>query len=540
MLKNKVIPNGINAVEFPDNPPNACLHATLIPSKTQWMIPNLPLQSNCRPFKGQSGYFNWVCSLVKETIDMLVQGGSIVTMNPRRQIFADGSIAIDQNRILAVGRAQDLESTYRAQTIIDAKRKVVFPGLINNHAHLQENILRGLGDDMTFFDWITKMMSRCESAFTPEDNYASALLGCAEAIKSGTTTIFDFMCTQPRSQSKFGDQTIRAMKEIGIRGILGRGWQDTNIDIAPFAEESIENTRVVLSDIERLIETDDKSENGRIRVWPAPSQIYTSTTESVEAARDLAKKYQTGVSIHVAETRGEIEYLERKTGKRDVDYLETLGLLRPNLLAVHCNWVSEREIRMLKINDVKVSHNPVCNMWGATGLAPIPQMIMAGITVGLGTDGAASNNTQNMKEVMKVACLLHKAMSVTAHHPDPTRFTAEKALEMATIDGARSVGLEDEIGSLEPGKKADLIILDFAGHLNTTPVHRVVSTLVYQAYGHEVDTVIIDGKLVMNEGKLLTVSESKVIDHATQRAEALVERAGVGDLRERPWRSLGY
>lgn len=455
-------------------------------------------------------------------------------MNDKRETIKDGIVGICDDRISLVSSRKKAQYSLTADTVIDAKGKLLLPGFVNLHSHLQESLMKGLGDDRVLLDWLTEMESPCESVFTPHDNYVSALLSCSEMMKTGVTTVLEQMCVQGRKTSKLGDATIKAMLETGIRGTFGRGWQDTNQD-CDVDERTLENTKGVIADVERLIKTYHNKQDGMIKVCPAPAQIYTSTEDSLLASRELANKYKTGLTIHVAETKAEVELLEAKRGKRDVDYLDGLGFLGPDVVANHCNWVNAGEIRKFSVCDVKVSHNPVSNMYLASGVAPIPLMVQSGIMVGIGTDGAASNNNQNMVNAMKLAALLHKVNQL-----DATVMTAEKVVEMATIDGARSLGLGREIGSVEEGKKSDLILIDLPGNLSSTPTHNFASAIVYQCYGNEVDTSIINGKIVMANRKLFTVDESTVIKEANEAASKVVERAGVKHLKDRPWKSMTH
>jgi 5-methylthioadenosine/S-adenosylhomocysteine deaminase len=471
-----------------------------------------------------------------ESADILIKNARIVTLNARREILREATIAVRGDRIVAIEESQagdiagDPKVTeWQAKDTIDASGMTVFPGLVNTHNHLFQTLLKGMGDDRVLKDWFRTTIRPAAVHLTAEDCTVAALLGCAEAVRSGTTTMLDFM--YPHPQAYLADAVIAAFRQIGIRGILARGYFDTGVD-AGIPPEIVQPTDTVLEDCERLIQTYHDADGGRLRVWIAPCAIWGLTEDGIVRSHLLAAKYPgVGLTMHVAETPWEIENAVQRFGMPDLAYLDSLEVLGPDFLAVHCVYLDERAIRILKIRDVRVSHNTHSNMYLASGAAPIPQMLLAGVTVSLGSDGAASNNNQNMIQMMKTTALLHKVI-----HRDPTIITAEKVLEMATIDGAVALGLDRETGSVEVGKKADLSILDF-NTLATTPDHHPVSTLVYSALGAEVDTVLIDGRVIVRRGKLQTIDEEALLREAAARARLLARRAGMASAEERPWRS---
>src|SRR5215831_15073849 len=451
-------------------------------------------------------------------VDLLIDGATVVTVDDDRRVFEAGAVVVDGGRIVSVGPASELQATYAPRQRIDAAGRFVFPGLINTHTHLFQTLLKGLGDDRVLVDWFRQMTGPSAAALTEEDCYRAARAGCLEAIRSGTTCIKDFMYVHPRPG--LSDAVIRAMDEIGIRGIFARGYCDTGVaeGVPPPLVESLES---ILADCERVARRYDGSAGGRIRVRFAPCMIWSVTLESLRATRDLATRLGVGLTMHVAETPFELDNSRRRFGVKDLELLEQIGFLGPDVLAIHCVHLDERDLRILKARDVRVSHNPTSNMYLSSGVAPIPAMLLAGITVGLASDGPASNNTHNMIQTLKLAALLHKVAT-----RDPTIITAERVLEMATIEGARALGLEREIGSLEAGKRADLIVVDLARSPYAVPLHHPVSALVYSAIGDEVETVVIDGQVVMEGRRLTTVDEELVLREAQAAADGLVERAG--------------
>lgn len=458
---------------------------------------------------------------------MLIKGGTIVTLDPERRVIRNGAVAISGNMFEAVGKTGDIEKEYKADTVIEAEGKVIFPGLVNTHTHLFQTLLKGLGDDVPLVDWFKRTIAPTAPELTDEDCHIAALLGCVEAIKSGTTCIDDFMYVHPRP--KLSDQVIRAFLEVGIRGILTRGIVDTGEDMG-IPKALVQDTDVALEDCERLIQKYEGFAAGKIHVWIAPGSIWYATPDAFKKAKQLADEHKVRLSTHSSESADVVELTKRRYGMSELEFEESIGFLGPNLQMVHCVWLTDRDVRIMKRNDVKVAHCPVANMYLADGVAPVPKLIMNGITVGLGTDGAASNNNQDMIAVLKHTALLHKV-----HALDPTVIMAEKVLEMGTLDGAKSVGLVNEIGSIEPGKKADLILLDLKKP-NTVVMHNPVSSLVYCATQENVDTVIVDGKIIMEGRRIKTIDEEEVLEKAQKAGDSLVQRANTLKFMDRPWR----
>jgi 5-methylthioadenosine/S-adenosylhomocysteine deaminase len=474
-------------------------------------------------------------------VDLLILGGHVVTVDRERRVFIPGGIVVDKGIIVDVGPKDVIETKYPdAATRIDATGKAIFPGLINTHTHLFQVLLKGLGDDRILFDWLEDMIMPSVPVLLPEDIYAAAAVGSLEALKSGTTTILDYMYAHPLKN--FGDEVIRAFRDTGIRGIFGRGYNDSregmdmgrDPDTSDF-ETVWESPAEIEADIRRLFEKYHGSDNGRIMVWLAPGSVWGNTPEMLRLTRRLADELHTGITIHISETPDDRMSAEKIFGLSDIAALEAMGFLGPDVLMVHCVHLTLREIRMVKSLDVKVSHNPVSNMYLSSGVAPIPRMLEAGIGVSLGTDGAGSNNSQDMLETLKCAALLHKVDTL-----DPTVITAEKVLEMATIDGAGSLGLADKIGSLEPGKRADMFVFNPYKCAKAIPMHNPVSTLVYSSGESNVETVIVDGEVLIQDGVHKRVNERKLAEVTSRRAEEIVLRAGIERLAHRPWRKIAY
>lgn len=429
--------------------------------------------------------------------DILIKDGYIITMDAQRRILERGSVAIKGDKITAVGK--DVQE--RADTVIDARGKAVLPGLINAHTHLSMTLLRGVADDMPLMEWLETKIWPIEKNLTAQDSYLGALLGCLEMIKSGTTCFAD--------QYFFMQDVARAVEEAGLRAMLSYGIIEMD---DPKRRES------ELRAGEKLVKTCQGAAGGRIQTMFGPHAAYTCSPECLMQVKELAKKYKVGIHTHISETQDEVDKITKKYGKRPVEHLDSIGFLGPEVLAAHCIWLTEKEIAVIRKQGVKPVHNPVSNMKTASGVAPVPEMLAAGIPVALGTDGAASNNSLDMFSEMKFAALLSKA-----HKLDPTALPAQVVLEMATINGAITLGLQDKIGSLEVGKKADIVMVDMKKpHL--APLHNVISHLVYSAVGGDVDTVVVDGKVLMRERGVLTLEEVKVLEETQKVADDLLAR----------------
>jgi 5-methylthioadenosine/S-adenosylhomocysteine deaminase len=461
-------------------------------------------------------------------MERLLTHATVVTMNPDRDVLEDAAICIQDDRIRAIDTTEALLSQYPDAEVMDCRDRVIIPGMVNTHTHLFQTLLKGLGDDRVLKDWFCGMTGPSATQLLPEDCYAAALHGCVEAVKSGTTTLVDFMYAHPRGQ--LTEAVIKAFQDTGIRGIVARGYLTLGEEFG-IPKPLIEPIDKALSDACDLIEKYNQP-GARVQVGLAPCMIWSVDQDTLDKTRKLASDLKTLITIHISETPFEVENSMQRFGMRDLQYLQHIGFLGPDVLAVHCVYCESRDVRIMKRHDVKVSHNPCSNMYLASGFAPIPEMLLGGVTVSLGCDGPASNNNSNMIHTLKFAALIHKG-----YHRDPTIITAEKVLEMATIDGARAIGLDHEIGSVEPGKKADLVVMKL-DNVFINPVHAPVSSLVYSALGNEPEMVLVDGQVVMKDRQMVTVSEAEVMRESQKAADELAKRAGTERLKRRPWRSL--
>jgi cytosine/adenosine deaminase-related metal-dependent hydrolase len=475
--------------------------------------------------------------------DLVITNAHVVTMDEERRVLAPGAIAVDDGRVVQVDSSGALADA-RASRTIDAHGMVLLPGFVNAHTHSTHNLQRGgPSDDRVLYDWLINALNPAMKAYRPEDVRLAAELYCLEAIRSGITTFVD---NADYARYDFhAEEAISTYKRSGLRAIYGRLFFDTvPAELGPYLDamvakepeivhddDFLEPAAKALAATEALIDRHHGSADGRIQIWPAPAVAITTTVDGLLGARDLAKRKGTMLTIHVAQSH----FDRLQGGVSSVEYLAAIGFLGPWVLANHMVQVDYNDLRILRTLDVKIAHNPVSNMYVADGIAPIAEMNLAGITVGIGTDDCNANQSVSMISDMKFAALAQKVKYLSS-----AAMTAEKVLEMATIDGARSVGLEREIGSIEVGKKADLILVDLE-HPQTTPWHNASSALVYQAYGNEVDTVIVDGNILM-EGRRLTGLDGEAERDLLQRAQAasveVLDRAGMQRLRDRPWTSI--
>jgi len=379
--------------------------------------------------------------------------------------------------------------------VIDAQGGLVLPGLINGHTHAAMTLFRGLADDLPLMDWLSHYIFPVESRMDADFVYTGALLACAEMIMSGTTTFCDMYL--------FEQEVARAAHEAGVRCIVGEALYDFESPNYGSVEKGLQYT-------EELIR--DWHSDPLVSVAVEPHSLFTCSPDLLVACHEIARRHEVPLVTHVAETRTEIEKVREKYGKTPIAHLDSLGMLGPHLVADHCVHLGEQDMELISNNDVKVIHNPESNMKLASGVAPVPDMIARGIIVGLGTDGCASNNNMDLFTEMDTAAKLHKVYCM-----DTTVMDAVTVFRMATIEGARALGLEHYAGSLEAGKKADIIILDTRKpHL--TPLFNPFSHIVYAARGNDVSHTIINGRIVMEDRQLLTLSLPDIFQRVHDQA----------------------
>ncbi len=439
-------------------------------------------------------------SAARTGADLVISGGTVVTMDATRRVIENGALAIKDGRILAIGTSTEVKAKYAGRENIDANGKLIIPGLINGHTHIPMTLFRGLADDLDLNEWLTKFIFPAEAKNVTEAFVrAGTRLGLAEMIRGGTTTY----CDMYYFEDAIADETSRA----GVRAVLG----ETVIDF-PVADNKTNTEAMAYT--ERFV----KKWQGNSLITPAiaPHAPYTVSEEHLKAARAFSDRTKAPIVTHVAETQKEVDDTTKLHGARPVEYLDRIGFLNDRVIAAHVVFANAAEIAILKSKGVGVVHNPQSNMKLASGVSPVPAMMSAGVSLGLGTDGAASNNDLNMWEEMDTAAKLHKLTS-----GDPKVLSAQQAFELATISGARALHLENEIGSLEVGKRADVVIVD-TDDLNQTPLYSVYSSLVYTTKADDVRTVVIEGRVVMRDRKLLTLNEVEIKARAREYREQVM------------------
>jgi 5-methylthioadenosine/S-adenosylhomocysteine deaminase len=439
----------------------------------------------------------------RRSVALVITGGTVVTMDGAR-VLSPGAVAIDGRDIVAVDAADAVASRFQARDTIDAAGDVVLPGLVNTHTHAPMVLYRGLADDLALMDWLEKYMFPAEAkTVSPEFVRAGTRLAALEMIQSGTTTYADMYY--------FEEEIARTTKEAGLRGVLGQ-------TIIQFPVPDARTPAEGLARAERFIK--EFAHDELIVPAVAPHSMYTLDAATLKASRALADRERVPLLIHLAETRDEVNIARKRHKASPVGYLESLGFLGPRTLAAHGVWLSDADIRLLARRGVSVSHNPESNMKLASGAAPVPATRRAGIPVGIGTDGAASNNDLDMFEAVRQAAFLQKLQT-----GDPRAVPAGAALEMATIEGARALGMAREIGSLVAGKRADVIVVSMSS-ARQTPMYDPISHLVYTTRGDDVKTTIVNGRVLMRDRKVLSLDEGAVLKEA--RTLAARVRAAVG------------
>jgi 5-methylthioadenosine/S-adenosylhomocysteine deaminase len=432
-----------------------------------------------------------------QKVDLLIFGGKVLTLDEQDSIIDPGDVAIRGDTILEIG--QNLAAKYISSQVVDARGKLVMPGLVNAHTHAAMTLFRGLADDLGLMDWLQNHIFPAESRFMNADNvYLGTLLACIEMIKSGTTTLSDGYF--------FEADAARAVRDAGLRGIMAEG-------IVDFPSPDMPDPQKRLDLAEEFI----CQWKGSDRVKPGLfcHSAYTCCPKTLQETKKMARKYDIPFGIHLAETQTEIQEVMRQYGNRPVKHLADLGILDETVMAVHCVWLDPEEIDLLHKFQVKVVHSPESNMKLASGIAPIPELLQRGITVGLGTDGCASNNDLDLFQEMDTAAKLHKVARF-----DPTVLTARQVVRMATMGGAEALGLAGSIGSLEAGKKADVIVIDLQKpHL--VPLYNLYSHLVYTLNGADVNSVVVNGTILMRDRKLLHLEEEPIMERVIDLARGI-------------------
>src|SRR2546425_7323893 len=438
------------------------------------------------------------------TVALVIANGTVVTMDGARRVLAPGSVAIDGPDIVAVDRPDVIAQRYRGRATIEAWGSVIMPGLINTHTHAPMVLFRGLADDLALMDWLQKYIFPAEAKLvSPEFVRIGTRLAALEMIESGTTTYADMYY--------FEEEIAKATREAGLRGVLGQ-----TIIQFPVADAKTPAEGLVRAEAFIKAFKDD----GLIVPAVAPHAMYTNDKGTLLACAELGRRYGVPIIIHLAETEEEIRIAREQHHSTPTAYLDAIGFWGPKTLAAHGVWVTDEDIAILKRRGVGVAHNPESNMKLASGAAPVKKYLAAGVALGLGTDGAASNNDQDMFEAMRQASFLAKHVE-----HDPTALPAQAALDMATLGGARALSMERLIGSLEPGKRADLIAVS-VNTARQTPLYDPVSHLVYTTRGDDVQTTIVNGKVLMKERQMRTLDRATVLADARRLAQKVREAVG--------------
>jgi len=442
-------------------------------------------------------------------VDILVKNGLILTMNQKRRVLEDGAVAIKDGYIIAVGKTGDISRDFKAEKVIDASGKIVMPGLVCSHTHLYGMLLRGaplfakIEPPADFTQILQRVWWPVDEAMNYQDAYASALVGCLEFLKTGTTLFADTY-SGPNSIENVLDHIARAVNEVGIKGIIA--YEATE------RHSKEEGERGVRENIRFIKKTGGK---GKVRGMFSIHASFTVSNDLIRRVRELANAYKAPVTMHVSEGLSDVYHNMERYGKRTIERLYDVGLLGPDVVLAHCVNINHNELEILAETGAKVAHNPMSNMLNAVGVAPVPEMLEKGIPVGLGNDGYIFDGFENLR----VAYLLHKV-----HSRDPRLITPLQVTEMATIKGAELYGLEKEIGSIEVGKKADIIIIKPDVLPTPLTAQSVYGHLVNTVDGDDVETTIVDGKVLMENGKVLTVNEEEAEKTAQKTADELWRR----------------
>ncbi len=447
------------------------------------------------------------------SVDLLITGGTLVDTHG---VQSNAMLAIDGDRIAAIGNGD-----FNAQRTISANGQFIFPGLVDTHTHLYQTLLKGLGDDLPLMEWLDACTLPSIPHLTPRMCYVAAAVGCIESLRSGCTTVFDYMVDH--GDPEVYEAILQAFERTGVQGVLGRGLRDRlpenmPMTLSPFDEQ--------LSNCEQLLDT-----YGPRRVWLAPGATWALEVDGLKATRRLADERGARISLHTDEVVYDSEESMRRFGMRTLPFLESIGFLGPDVLHAHCVQLTDDDCQIVARHRGCVAYNPVSNMYLGSGVPPIPRLLSLGVTVSLGADGAASNNSQDMLEALKVSALLPKVAA-----RDPAVFTAADALRIATVGGAAALG-RDDLGTLEVGKRADLFIFDPL-QAKSAPMHDPVSTLVYASGEANVRTTIVGGRVMLDDGRITGVDEKAILTEAQTLAEYLADKAGTRQRLMSRWQRV--
>ncbi|RLI69057.1 N-ethylammeline chlorohydrolase [Candidatus Heimdallarchaeota archaeon] len=446
-------------------------------------------------------------------VDILIFNAHILTINSSFDTIRRGFLLVKDSKIMDIGTMEEFHQKYGkridAKEEIDARGDFVLPGFINTHGHFAMTLFRGIADDLPLMKWLEEYIWPIEAKLTKEDCFIGTQLAAIEMIQGGTTTACDMYF--------FEERNLDALEEIGFRAILGYGMMDFNNDEK--REKEITATKKLINYV--------KNKAKRISVIVSPHAPNTCSQELLLSAKELALRNNLPIQIHLAETREEVAQIKKSYNCTPTEYLDKIGFLSNNVLAAHCVWLTKRDCQLLQKNQVKIAHNPTSNLKLGSGIMNYNLLSKLGITISLGTDGAASNNTLSLLNELQLAAYLHKGINT-----NPEILPAPKALKMATFDGAIALGLKAEIGSLEIGKKADIIIIDSKAP-NMWPPHNPYSSIVYSAHNSNIHTTIIDGHILMRNRRMLTIDPMNVMAKAKQAITRLLDSPELKQFKEK-------
>ena len=447
---------------------------------------------------------------MSEKYDLIIRNAAIHTMDRDRQVIDRGSLAVKGDRIAKIWKG-DLPEQDAAGQVIDADGMILLPGFIDTHIHIFQSFLKGLGADHRLIEWLNLSALPYGTVMTPRQHELAAKLACMEALKSGCTAICEFFYTN--QDPELAHACIEGMRSTGIRSVFIRTFQDTGEEYGMpsiFIEHAEKAMREVASLKKRYKEDD------MLTIWTGPDVTWSTTKEGYQTMLEYCLSENVRYSMHLKETEVDNEMCLRYYGKDIVDLLEEIGFLTDKMLAVHCVNLTERDIRRFADYGVSISHNPAPNLYLGSGIPPIPESLLAGVNVSLGTDGAASNNSTDMLETMKLAALIQKGI-----HRDASVITADQVIRMAACGGSKAIGMEDSVGTLEAGKKADMILFD-PRHLKSFPNHDAEATVVYASSEENIDTTIVNGKVVYHKGVFAGgLSEAELIHEIAVEVEKM-------------------
>jgi len=437
--------------------------------------------------------------------DYLIINALVVTMDDSFRIIENGAIAVNDGEIIELGHTADLMEVFKARHLIDAKGKLVLPGFINTHTHSPMTIFRGYADDLHLREWLFDHIFPVEAEFVnPENVRTGTRLAIAEMLLGGTTTFNDMYF--------YADEMARVVDQVGIRAVLTESLIDFAVPNNPSPEHTLRTSEKLLA---------KWANHPLVTIGVSAHSPYTTSAGIIKKGKELADKHRVPFNIHVAETRGEVEFTQKEFGMSPVEYLDSIGALGSNVVAAHSVHLNADDIQIFARRGVGVAHNPQCNMKLASGVAPVPAFLKAGVKVGIGTDGVASNNNLDLFDEIRSAAFIHKL-----HNDDPTVINARSAFEMATIGAARVLGMDKIIGSLEVGKRADVVIVDM-DQPHAHPVYNIYSLIVYSMRGSDVETVLVDGRLMVHKRKLITLDLGRLYQKVDSLAKRISESSKI-------------